>query len=251
MDNYAETHLPVPLTAIEAAILELSNGSSTLREHGGTTTIVTAKRAYIWAAMIAEFLQASPQGEWPAFSDAVCSCLREIREELQADDFDPAGPDAGDMKVFYRLADELKLRVAFSGLEEKARTAYRSVIAKGLVEDPVTFDLQSLAPALGTAPMAAIMILGNLPISITKTTKQGEIVSRINALFWEYEYARSPEATKTRFEFRLLRFLKLFIANFPKLFSSAVSTDPGTQGSPVVGLGEPKAKPKRKQVRRR
>jgi hypothetical protein len=155
------------------------------------------------------------------------------------------------MKLFFRLVERLRLRDDFSSLEDKARNAYGSLLQKGLVEDPVVLDLHTLLPAMAVGKLAMMMVLGNVPITIAKTTKQGEAVSKMNALFWEYECSRSPEQTQQRFEFRLLKFLKVFVVDFPKVFGTIFSQQETNTGKSVDHLESARPAAKAKTTARR
>ena len=89
----------------------------------------------------------------------------------------------------------------FDGLMQNCDESYRSLLGRGLIEDPASMVV------------IAMVVVGMIPVSFTRQTEAGEqVLLRINSLFYEYE--RSVEGPKviTKARFRVMQLVRAFFA---------------------------------------
>jgi hypothetical protein len=87
----------------------------------------------------------------------------------------------------------------------RAHSAYEGLIERGLIEDPATVVIGGVVA----------LVLGVIPTSFTRKTRNGKLMSRkINAIFWAYESQQRGEIVTERVEFRVLKLIKAFKGGF-------------------------------------
>jgi hypothetical protein len=172
------------LSLTEWSILELTNDPdmsvSRLARRSHDPQLLTTKDAYIWAVILADAAVRDTISE-EGVRRLVAS--RELRPEL----------------LLRAIGDPSEnVAVTFQALTNRVNEAYRSLVERGLIEDPPIVFIGGIA----------ISVLGWIPFSFTKKTVEGKVVSRkINAMFWKYERSSRKGVTTTVLEFRLMRLL--------------------------------------------
>lgn len=169
------------LSLTEWAVLEMTNDPvmhvSRIARRRRSPQILTTKEAYIWAVLMAE--AAESESVSPQEMSGLITAGR---------DFEPE-----------RLLQALHTRFANltqQELRDRANSAYHSLLERGLIEDPPVVFIGGIA----------VSVLGWIPVSFTKKTSEGKVVSRkINALFWKYERSTRKGVTTTSVQFRLMR----------------------------------------------
>jgi hypothetical protein len=184
------------LSLTEWAILELTNEPklhvSRRARRLSQPQLLTTKEAYVWAAMIAY------AAETDALSAEQVENLIRSGKAVDPNDF---------LQVLHQGSQSAESRAELTpaSLSETVSRAYHALVDRGLIEDP----------PIALVGGIAILVLGWLPVSFTKKTTEGKLVSRkINALFWKYERSTKRGVTTTIVQFRLMRLLHALKAGF-------------------------------------
>jgi hypothetical protein len=196
------------LGPIEVAILEMTNDPKVRVSRKSKTrhAIVTNKDAYFWAAFVT-FLAESTEVEGPALTRVMGSILSDINlkpEEHRVAPFPAQMPDALGLWIGIETLRRLNVEISegtFRSIIDRAALGYSSALRKGLIEDPLVITVGGIAT----------LVLGLVPVSFTKKTKNGKVVSRrIKALYWKWEQSERAGVMQTNVEFRVLKLLRAF-----------------------------------------
>jgi hypothetical protein len=206
------------LTPLELAILEMTNDATVRvsRKSKPRLTILTSKEAYFWAAFIA-FLAESTAVEPDALARVTELALLRALRSHEADRRErfkmrrtifEAGLFAGEeFLIYHDIVSGLQIQDGggFRSFLGSALSGYSSLERKGLIEDPPIVLVSGVAT----------LVLGMVPVSFTKKTKNGKVVSRrIKALWWKWEKAERAGTVQTSLEFRVLKLLRAFRSGF-------------------------------------
>lgn len=207
--------LPFDLSLTELAVLALTNDGIIERPEYypfrlKEPIVLSCKSSYIWGSTIALILEKNPHILEARFIDAYRNALGKNRNEIARYYLEYEG-EVGDRTLFerrylYRLHEDFVRffdrppNFVFKG-RESAEEAYRSLVRKGLIEDPIFTTIFGVSFA----------VVGFVPYSFTQRTRRGRTVYRkIEALFWSYEM-RQDKGTKTvNIHFRLWKILRAF-----------------------------------------
>ena len=215
----AAAPMPTEITGAELALLALSNP----REISLKTKFpiaLTTKESYLWALFLATLAESELVIRPAQLVDT-------IHEEMKVHQVEQMLPSAGMMTdsprglILKRVAERLlspppdDVDIWFEGLMHNADQTYRSLIAKGLIEDPLSVALGGIAVA----------VLGLIPVSFTRQTQAGEqVLMRITSLFYQYEQSRKDTTESVNIRFHLFALIKAFSAaassGFTKVWES-------------------------------
>jgi hypothetical protein len=210
------------MTLADMAVLELSNDPKGKVDSASGAVTVTTKEAYVWGALLAHVAEYHPDIDVTDIVRAAIGKNPEIKafyEEFPRTGYEKESnkspmlpPDA-----FGQAVSKLKLSTTADKLVASAESSYKSLLRKGLIEDP----LEILAGGV------LVSVLGLIPTSFTQKTKQGRTVSRkLKAMFWSYERSDTRGGgTTTKVEFRLLKMLKGFREGMIGGFKSAMKDE--------------------------
>jgi hypothetical protein len=212
------------MSLAEMAVLELSNDpkNKTDPARGGVT--VTTKEAYVWGALLAHVAENHPE---IAAADVIRAAIGKNRKQIKRyyADFPPLGHEKVNVSSDFPAVPDalglaisnLKLNTNFDKLAASAEASYKSLLRKGLIEDP----LEILAGGI------LFSVIGLVPTSFTQKTKEGRTISKkLKAMFWSYEKTDlRGGGTRTHVEFRLLKMLKAFRQGMVGGFKNAMKDD--------------------------
>jgi hypothetical protein len=215
----ASAPMPTEISSAELALLALSNPREVSL---GTKSPIalTTKESYLWAL----FLATLAEGELVIQS---AQLVNTIHEEMKIHQVEQMLPSAGTMtdspqsSILKRVAERLlspppaDVDIWFDGLDHNADQTYRSLVAKGLIEDPFSVVLGGIA----------VVVLGLTPVHFTRQTQAGEqVLIRIKSLFYQYEKSRKDKTDSVNIRFHLFSLIKAFTAaassGFTKVWES-------------------------------
>ncbi len=211
------------MSLADMAVLELSNDPKGKVDSANWAVTVTTKEAYVWGTLLAHVAEYHPHidvadvvraavGKNPKIKEFYQEFPRtEYEKETKASHGSLPYPDALGQAVL-----NLRLNTTTDQLVAAAESSYKSLLRKGLIEDP----LEILAGGV------LISVVGLVPTSFTQKTKEGRTVSKkLKAMFWSYEKSDTRGGTVTKVEFRLLKMLKAFREGMIGGFKSAMKDE--------------------------
>lgn len=206
----------------EIAVLEMTNDGKDVRK--SQSAMVTSKESYVWAALMAHIAEKRPEVTPEQFVAAMIGPQNSQGLKTYYQNFPLSGtegqpPYESTPDVVGSTIRSLGLKADSSGMVESASTAYKSLVKRGWIEDPVEI-------LVGGALMS---VMGLVPVSFTVKTKDGRKISKkIKALYWNYEKSESRGITTTKVEVRLLKMIRAFKASIGKF--KEVMLDAGDEG---------------------
>ena len=212
------------MSLAEMAVLELSNDRKNKPDPARGVVTVTTKEAYVWGALLAHVAENHPD---LAVADVVRAATARHRKQIQRyyADFPPLGYEKVNATSDYppipdalgQAISNLRLTTSLEKLKAAAEASYKSLLRKGLIEDPI----EILAGGI------LFSVIGLIPTSFTQKTKEGRTISKkLKAMFWSYEKTATRDGgTKTHAEFRLFKMLKAFRAGMVGGFKDAMKDD--------------------------
>jgi hypothetical protein len=212
----AAAPMPTEVTGAELALLALSNPRDVSLETKFPITLTT-KESYLWALFLATVAESEVVIQPAQLFDT-------IHEEIKIHQLDQkllgakAITDSPQGSILKSVAKRLlspppeDVDLWFEGLTHNTNQTYRSLIAKGLIEDPFTVVLSGIAVA----------VLGLIPVSFTRQTQAGEqVMMRIASLFYQYERSRKDTTESVNIRFHLFALIKAFSAAASSGFTKA------------------------------
>ncbi|HKV77401.1 MAG TPA: hypothetical protein VJP02_04640 [Candidatus Sulfotelmatobacter sp.] len=198
----------------EIAVLQMTNNpDSKAKPKKSQPVVLTTKQSYLWAAFLAFVAEKYPgiSPEQIALTVATRGLSPEfIRRAYRDFDMEHETETVSALKILQATMAALKIESSPRLFAEHAKSAYDSLVRKGLIEDPLEIMVGGIAVA----------VLGLLPFSFTQKTKAGQKVSKkLKALYWQYEKSENRGVVTTNVEFRLLKMIKAFHAGMIGGFS--------------------------------
>ena len=207
--------LPFDLSLTELAVLTLTNDGIIERPEyypfrPKEPIVLSCKTSYTWGSTIALILEKNPDISEARFIDAYRNALGKNQNEI-ARYYSEYKREVDDRILFerrylYRLHEDFVRffdrppNFVFRG-EESGEEAYRSLVRKGLIEDPIFTTIFGVSVA----------VVGFVPYSFTQRTRRGRTAyRRIEALFWSYEMRQDKGAKAVNIHFRLWKILRAF-----------------------------------------
>lgn len=211
----AAAPMPTEITGAELALLALSNP----REISWSSKVpiaLTTKESYLWGMFLAGLAEREP----PIQPSQLINTIHEEMRIKQVEQLLPSGLmiDYSHGSLLKRVAEQLlsprpqNIDEWFEGLMKNTDQAYKELLAKGLIEDPLAIMLGGVA----------VTILGMIPVSFTRQTKSGEqTLMRISSLFYQYEKTRQGKGETVNVRFHLFALIKAFSAAASNGFTKA------------------------------
>lgn len=192
------------ITLREFAVLEMTNDPKAKDDSG--IVILTEKEAYIWAVLLAHIAEKHPEITpeqiiraatlGPNIRGSIKSFYKEFPSGQGETKTQVIRPDPVNSAI-----GSLNLDVSQSNLDRDAKLAYKNLVRRGWIEDPLELAAGGLLFA----------VLGVIPVSFTQKTKEGRRISKkLKALYWTYERSESRGIATTKVEFRLIKMIKAF-----------------------------------------
>lgn len=171
--------------------------------------VLTGKEGYFWAVALtiafSRFDHITEESILNAYERAVSKNVDLLRKKYCSPSLDYYS-DIQDRALFERLVIDFlaELDCPEVELEEiirKTQIAFDSLIAKGLIEDPLEI----------AAGAVTVGVLGFIPYGFTTKTRKGRVVYRkVTAGYWTYERKVRNGIDEKHFNFRLAKLLSAF-----------------------------------------
>jgi len=229
------------LSSLQFVMLELTNGSQTMKSVAKPSITLTSKSSYLWAGILEAAARSSQAISWNEFRSGLERSMADLGGELATHyrNYDPLGPESGDMRLFHGLLAYLRINTQLSVIEDNVRRAYADLVAKGLIEDPIKSQLRR---------GLAIAVLSLIPVSFTNTTKDGQRISmEIKSIAATYKESSTTQGTKSEFEFRLLKLVQAFQRDIVNIFDDTISDADAHNNHPSLPEATDHAKAKGKK----
>jgi hypothetical protein len=204
------------LSPDELSLLILTNdGRGPLPRHytHDTTFVLTTKETYIWGIIISAIIQQNSNITERELSEAYRAAIRKnlqyLREYYSELPYEMPYRFPEAYFIYERLfsniistfQQQLQVQLEVGELNDRLKTAFRSLIKAKQIEDPIFTTIFGLSVA----------IAGFIPYGFTKKTKEGRTTYRkIEAVFWSYEKATKRGEVTTKVNFRLWKVLTAF-----------------------------------------
>lgn len=190
----------------EFAILEFTNDQDILDDKNSKVTL-SAKGFYYWAVAISTILENNPEVDEEKFAKAYKEAINENEEQLRqyysSLTLEYSAPSEQDIfrSILSSFINNIDPSPNYSidYIIETTNKAYRVLVDKGLIEDPVEIAVAGILIAVGSL----------IPVGFTIKKENGRIVyTRIDTLFIKAEMEDKDGKEKYKFEFKIKRVLK-------------------------------------------
>lgn len=220
----------IALSVEEVAVLAFTNSREDNAE--GKTATLTTKEAYFWAVLLAHLVRVADQNNLELSEDDFLAGLKYgLQRHIPDLHLSIAQPISNYMNfdnlafdIQYCFSDYFRLSYSLdSGQErlpyrhmETADRTMKSLISKGLIEDPF-FEI------VGGIAVAA---LGFVPISFTQKKKDGEVIyQKVESLWYTYEKKRENSEESVNLCFKVLPVAKKIKGSFVTLIRDLVDNE--------------------------
>lgn len=171
--------------------------------------VLTGKEGYFWAVALtiafSRLDHITEESIYKAYERAVSKNVDLLRKKYCSPSLD-YDSDTLDRAIFEQLVTDFLAELDCSEIElkeiiKKTQIAFDSLIAKGLIEDPLEI----------AAGIVTLGVLGFVPYGFTTKTRKGRVVYRkVTAGYWTYERRVQNGIDAKHFNFRLAKLLSAF-----------------------------------------
>jgi hypothetical protein len=208
---------PTEITGAELALLALSNPRDISRNTTSPIALTT-KESYVWGILLASLAEGASVIQPKQL-------VNTIHQEMRKRKIEQLLPSAGLMAsqaILKSVAEQLlsprpdDINGWFEGLTHNADQTYRALIAKDLIEDPLSILLG------GVGVGVTVTVLGLIPLSFTRQTYAGEqVLMRITSAFYQYEQTSKGKDKRVDIRFHLFALIRAFSAGASNGFTKA------------------------------